>query len=195
MAFAVDLALITEERILMEILLERCKKFFDEKGLSVNVGKCTSLRVTPVPKKQSMKVMTKHQQQWGEETIPSITFKELVRYLEVDIQHDGNVKLPRALRESNLRNLVKSHLNPIQKVEAIRLVLVAKIQYQLRLTDPGLEEARKINRLIRKYVKKILQLPTWTSASWMHHRNGCNIQDLVTTIMISRSKASTKMKT
>lgn len=195
MAFAVDLVLITEERILMEILLEHCKKFFDEKGLSVNVGKCESLRVTPVPKKQSMKVMAKHHQQWGKETIPPITFEELVRYLKVDNQDDGNVKLPRALRESNLCNLVKSHLNPIQKVEAIRQVLVTKIQYQLRLTDHGLEEARKINRLIRKYVKKILHLPTWTSTSWMYHRNGCNIPDLVTTTVVSRSKASTKMKT
>ena len=74
-------------------------------------------------------------------------------------------------------------------------MLVAKIQYQLHLSDHGLQEARKINRLIRKYVKKILHLPTWTSTSWMHDRNGGNIPDLVTTTMISTSKASTKMKT
>ena len=43
-------------------------------------------------------------------------------------------------------------------------------------------------------MKKILHLPTWTSTSWMHNRNGANIPDLVTTT-ISRSKASTKMKT
>ena len=129
----------------MQVLLEHCKKFFGKKGLIVNAGKCEILRVTPVPKKQSMKVMTKHQRQWVEETIPPITFQELVRYLAIDFQPDGNVRLPRTLWESYLRNLAKSHLNPIQKVKAIRQVLVAKIQYQLRLSHHGFEEARNIN--------------------------------------------------
>lgn len=47
--------------------------------------------------------------------------------------------------------------------------------------------------MIRKYVKKILHLPTWTSAAWIHHRNGFNIPDLVTSNMIS-NKATLKMK-
>ena len=61
--------------------------------------------------------------------------------------------------------------------------------------DHGLEEARKINRLIRKYVKKILHLATWTSTSWIHHRNGCIIPDLVASTMITRINATLKMKT
>lgn len=67
------------------------------------------------------------------------------RFLGIDIQPDGNVRLPRALWESNLDNLSKADLNPIQKVEVIRQILVAKMQYQLRLSDHGLEEAGKIN--------------------------------------------------
>ena len=93
------------------------------------------------------------------------------------------------------KNLRESHLNPIQKVEAIRQILVAKIQYQLRLSDHGLEEARKLNRMVRKNVKAILHLPTWTPTSWIHHRSGGNIPDLATSTMVSRAKASTKMKT
>ena len=85
-----------------------------------------------------------------------------------------------ALWESYLDNLSKGHINPIQKIEAIRQILVAKIQYQLHFTDHGLEEARKINRLIRKHIKRIWHLPTWTSTAWIHHRSGCNILDLVT---------------
>ena len=57
-----------------------------------------------------------------------------------------------------------------------------------------MEEARKINRLIRKYVKRILHLPTWTSNNWFHHRNGGNIPDLEKRTMITRLKATTKMK-
>ena len=194
MAFADDLVLISEERIHMQMLLEVSKRFLDQKGLRANPKKCASLRVVPAGKKRTMKVITTVHRRRGNEEIPSITFQELVKYFGVDLQHDGSVKLPRETWEKYLQNLMKSHLNPIQKIEAIRQVLVAKIQYQLRLSDQGLEEARKLNRVIRKYVKKILHLPTWTATSWIHHGNGSNIPDLVTTTMISRAKATAKMK-
>ena len=105
------------------------------------------------------------------------------------------MKLLRVLWESYLNNLSKAHLNPIQKVEATRQILTAKIQYQLCLSDHGLEEVRKINWIIRKYVKRILHLSIWTSTAWIHHRNSCNIPHFLTAMMISLTKASTKMKT
>ena len=195
MAFADDLVLIREERIHMQMLLEESKRFLNQKGLRANPKKCASLRVVPAGKKKAMKVMTTIHRRWGNEEIPSITFQDLVKYLGVELHPDGSVKLLRQLWEKYLENLRQSHLNPIQKIEAIRQVLIAKIQYQLRLSDHGLKEERKLNRVIRKYVKKILHLPTWTATSWIHHRNGANVPDLVTTTMISRAKATAKMKT
>ena len=165
MAFADDLVLIREERIHMQMLLEESKRFLNQKGLRANPKKCASLRVVPAGKKKAMKVMTTIHKRWGNEEIPSITFQDLVKYLGVELHPDGSVKLLRQLWEKYLENLRQSHLNPIQKIEAIRQVLIAKIQYQLRLTDHGLKEARKLNRVIRKYVKKILHLPTWTATS------------------------------
>ena len=171
--------------------------------MKANAGKCASLRVVPSGKKRTMKVMTETHRYWGPSAteadreanrIPSITFKDLVKYLGVEIQPDGSVRLPRKQWETYLQNLRRSHLNPIQKIEAIRQVVVAKIQYHLRLSDHGLEEARKLNRLIRKAVKEILHLPTWTATVWIHHQNGANIPDLTTTTMISRCKATRKMK-
>lgn len=143
MAFADDLVLLAEERIHMQILLEHCKEFFDCKSLTANAGKCASSRVVPVPKKKSMKVITKHHRKWGDAEIPPITFEDLARHLGVDIQPDGNIRLPRALWKSYLDNLSKAHLNPIQKIKAIRQVLELKIKYQLRLSEYRLEEAKK----------------------------------------------------
>ena len=77
----------------------------------------------------------------------------------------------------------KGQLKPIQKVQAIRHVVTAKIQYYLHLSDHGLEEARKINRLVRKYVKKILPLLKWTSNAWVHHR------DVTTDFVISTASS------
>lgn len=159
--------------------------------------------MVPAGKKRTLKVVTETHRYWGSSStaterevnkIPSITFKDLVKYLGVELQPDGSVKLPRKQWISYMDNLKKSHLNPIQKIEAIRQVIIAKIQYHLRLSDHGLEEARKLNRIIRKAVKGILHLPTWTSTAWIHHRNGANIPDLTTTTMISRCKATRKMK-
>ena len=180
LAFANDLVLITEDRFHMQLLTEESKEFFDQKGLKANAKKCVSLRVIPVAKKQSMKVITAVHRKWGNEGIPSITFKDLARYLGVDIRPDGSVHLPRQTWINYLEDLTKVQLNPIQKVDATRSTNAAKIQYQLRLSDHGLEEARKLTRTLTKYVKKILHLPTWTSTSWIHHRNGCNIADLTT---------------
>ena len=81
----------------------------------------------------------------GTDSIPSITFKDLVKYLGVEIQPDRTVKLPRALWKRYLKNLSIAHLNPIQKVEGIRQVIVAKIQHQLKLSDHRFEETKKIN--------------------------------------------------
>ena len=78
-----------------------------------------AFRCVPAGKKQTLKAITEKHWKWGCEDIPPITFKDPVRYLGVEIQPDGSVKLPRATWETYLKNLVAAHLNPIQKVNAI----------------------------------------------------------------------------
>lgn len=75
----------------MQILLEACKNFLDQKRLMANAGKSASLRVVPVAKKKVMKVITKVQNNWGSEDIPSITFQVLAVYQGVEIRLDGTV--------------------------------------------------------------------------------------------------------
>lgn len=78
MAFADNLVFLTEERIHMQIMLEEWNEFFDNKGLTANSGKCASLRVVPVPKERTIKVILKDHRKWVDQRIPSITFDELV---------------------------------------------------------------------------------------------------------------------
>ena len=70
MAFADDLVLITEHSSHMLVAIKGCQNFFNQKGLSVNVSKCGSLRVLPVKGKQSMKVLSCKHWWWGELPIP-----------------------------------------------------------------------------------------------------------------------------
>ena len=65
MAFADDLVFISEEKIHMQILIERSKQLFDCKGLPANAGKCASLQVVPAGKKRTLKVITAKHRKWG----------------------------------------------------------------------------------------------------------------------------------
>ena len=76
----------------------------------------------------------------------------------------------------------------------ITQTICSTILFQPRLSEYGLKEARKLNRLIRGAVKKILHLPTWTSSNLIQHHHGANIPDLLVTTMTSPKGASQKIK-
>ena len=67
------------------------------------------------------------------------------------------------------------------------------MSYFSYLSHHGLEEAWKLNRLIRGAVKKILHLPSWMLSDWLYHRHGANIPNLLVSTMISRKRTSQKM--
>ena len=178
----------------MTIALTECEIFFKEKGLRVNAKKCASMRVLPVKGKKSMKVITEEHRKWCQQGIASLDIEKLAKYLGVNIRHNGGIILPRKEWEQDLDRLKKSHLTPIQKVQAIRETVCGKILYQLRLSNHRLEVARKLDRMIQKAVKEILHLPMWVPTDWIHHRHGANIPNLMRIAMLSRKKASEEMK-
>ena len=194
MVFADDLVLVTEDASHMTIALHECQKLSKNKGLKVNAGKCGSMRLLPVKGKKSMKVVTDTHRYWNDVPIPTLNFEKFSKYLGVFIKYDGEVALPITEWKTQLERLRKCHLNPLQKVEAIRQVVDAKMLYQIRLSDHDLEMARKLDKLLQNEVKKILHLPSLTGTEWLHYRKGGNIPTLLKTVMISRKKASEKMK-
>ena len=194
MAFADDLVLVTEDASHMTIALYECEQYFKQKGLKVNSGKCGSMRILPVKGKKNMKVVTATHRKWNESPIPTLDFKRLSKYLGVHIRINGEIALPIEEWSIQLERLRRSHLNALQKIQSIRQAVIAKILYHLRLSDHGLGMARKLEKLIRKEFKLILHLPSWTSTQWIHHRKGGNIPSLLQATMISRKKASEKMK-
>ena len=132
----------------MKILLQICEIFFDEKGLSVNSAKCASLKVLPVEGKKGMKVITEIHRHWKGQPIPSINFEKLGKYLGLHINHTGKVELPRKLWKLYLERIKKSCFTVFQKTRAIKEVICSKILFQLCLSNHGLEEARKLDRII-----------------------------------------------
>ena len=120
MAFADDLVLIAEEPGDMKILLQMCEKFFDEKGLSVNATKCASLTVLPVKGKGAMEVITEFHRHWKGQSIPSINFEKLGKYLGLQINHASKAELPRKLWKIYLDRIKISCLTVFQKMRVMQ---------------------------------------------------------------------------
>ena len=172
----------------MRTVLQR--KRFERKGQE----KC-QYESLPVKRKQPIKVVTNVHRKWCSQSIKSLDFEKLAKYLGIHIRSDGNIILLRRDWEQQLERLKRSHLTHFfEKVHAIRETVCGRIIYQLRLSDHGLEVTRKLDRMIIKTVKEILHLPTWVSTEWMHHRHGGNIPNLMTLAKLSEKKASKKMK-
>ena len=150
--------------------------------------------VLPVKGKRTMKLVTEEHRKWNHQSIASLEFEKLAKYLGVKIQQDGNILLQRKKRELHIDQLKRSHLTSLQKVQAIRKTICGRIVYQLWFSDHWLEVARILDRMIRKAVKEILHISTWVWTEWIHHRHGANIPNLMRNAMLCRKKLSEQMK-
>ena len=110
--------------------------------------------------------------------MPSINFKKLGKYLGLQTDRTEKVELPRSSRKLYLERIKNSCLTVFQQIRVIKEVISSKILFQLRLLDHRLEEARKLDRIIRAKVKEILHLPPWTSTDWIHSKDGLGLIEL-----------------
>ena len=78
-----------------------------------------------------MKLVTEEHRKWNHQSITSLEFEKLAKYLGVKIQQDGNILLQRKKRELHIDQLKRSHLTSLQKVQAIRKTICGRIVYQL----------------------------------------------------------------
>ena len=193
MAFANDFVLIVENPGDMKMLLQNCARFFNEKGLSINGRKCASLKVLSIKGKKAMKVITKVHQYWKGQPIPNINFEKLGRDLRLYINHEGRVKLPRNLWKVCLERIRKSCLTVFQKIQFFKEVICNKILFQLRLSNHGLEEAKRLDWIIRAKAKEILQLRSMSFTDWIHSKEHLGLIELQSNPLVARKKTSEKM--
>lgn len=195
MAFADDLAIMAGSGGEMDILLNACREFFNEKSLTINAKKCASLRVLPVKGKKSMKVVTIVHRKWGGENIPSLTFNDLGKYLGVKLSPLGDVVLPFEQWRDWFTNLKRSALKVEQKLEVIRSSICAMIFYVLRVSNARITHLRKVDVLLRRWYRVLTHVPVWCPNAWIHHVGGGAMPCLTELVVKSRMKAVTKMLT
>jgi len=193
MAFADDLVILTESATDMTILLERCRQFFNSKGLKVNAGKCQGLSAYPLRGRRNHKVATTPTHYWGTTPIPVMDHANTAKYLGCDVTVTGEIRLPEGTWKGWMERIHRAPLKPDQRVRAIRSYLIPRMTHTLRLSDCGRNKLRTWSRIIRKAVKGYLHLPEWTPNSWVHHPNGGKVPDIEECIIRLRQSAATKM--
>ena len=92
-----------------------------------------------------MKVIAEIYRPCKGQPIPSINFEKLGKYLGLHINHASKVELLRKLWKLYLERIKKSCLTVFQKIRVIKEVIGRKILFHLRLSNHGLEEARKLD--------------------------------------------------
>ena len=187
LAFADDLTVMADNEAEMNEILRICEKFFDARGMSANAKKCQSMKLLPAKGKNVLSCTTTPHRYWKGVAMASLTYKDLVKYLGVHLDPRGQVQINLTDIEAEMVNLLKSDLRMFQKADAIRSNLIPWWLHKLRLSDLPVTKMRKVDNLVKKYYKRILHLPEWTSDAWLHHPRGGRLINI--TMLIAKSKA------
>ena len=171
----------------MNEILRICERFFDARGMFANASKCQSMKLLPAKGKYVLSCTTTSHRYWKGVAIASLTYKDLVKYLGVRSDPRGQVQNNLTDIEAEMVNLLKSDLRMFQKADAIRSNLIPRWLHKLRLSDLPVTKMRKIDNLVKKYHKRLLHLPEWTSDAWLHHPRGGRLINI--TMLIAKSKA------
>ena len=193
MAFADDLVLLTESANDMKILLDKCRDFFDKKGLKANAAKCQGLNAYPLRGRRNHLIASKPSHFWGDVPIPVMDLVSTAKYLGCDVTAKGDVELPEDRWDQWIENIQRAPLKPDQRIRALKTYFIPRITHILRLAECGRNKLKTWTRKVRKSFKKAIHLPEWTPNCWIHHVNGGGLPDLEELIIRLRQTAAQKM--
>ena len=193
LAFADDLAVMTETASDMCIALSICKDYFDERSLKVNANKCASLRFQKASRSKAMKVFEESDRRWGNDFIPAVGFNSLPKYLGIRINTYGDVVLPTDSWENWFYRLKKAKLRVDQKVLAVKSILSAKIFFVLRMSNAPVTTLKKIDVKLREWYRNLLHLPLFTPTAWINSQQGGGLICMAESIVLVRKKGVDKM--
>ena len=178
-----DLAIITEEGE-VDSALVKVVALADKLGLSFNPSKCGVIN-----KAEQLKI--------NDEIIPKVSNERTYRYLGTEANLEALEGLEAGFQKAwRLAEKVEfSELTPMQKIHAIRSKIIPMIYHLVENSSCMQHDLQRINRNIRRKVKRICFLPERATNSYIHlHRKygGPGIPDLV--LMKSRMTISSFLR-
>ena len=159
LAFADDLVLVANSKYDMQALINIVSEFFDKLGMSLNPKKCESLRLARARHVKNMKLDTMTAFKLKNDIIRPCKFDKRIKYLGVQINHKGEIMIPRKYIEDTLANIKNARVRPEQRLRILRDHFIPKLAYMSKLALLPMSKLKLIDAIIRRWVFRVLHLP------------------------------------
>ena len=150
-----------------------------------NKNKCSSISFVPAMKVKKLKIITDGQFRFIDNTyVKQIKPSESIKYLGILFDPRGIRKCTGNLIEE-LERISKAPLKPQQRLKILRSFLTPRWYYKLSLSRINIMALREMDKVIRGYVKKWLNMPKDIPISFIHAScqvGGLGIPSFTTTI-------------
>ena len=133
LAFANNLILISETPSTMKILITITTTFFTARSMTINANKCFCLRITLSVRIFTIINITEPTYQINNQPIPGTGYNDFFKYLGVQFNPSGKIKVNTERISNYLHHIQTSPLKPQQKVFMLREYLIPKLYHQLIL--------------------------------------------------------------
>lgn len=178
--YADDLLVFGPDVPSTQATLDFISKFLVQRGLSINIQKCTALTTERVPKKMKLFVATQPQFSVDGEYIVQVSVEDRLKYLGRQYNFMG-------LDKANVQGCKVAPLKPHQKIDILRNYFAPRMMSELQYPGVSMKTLGDCNIALRKCAKKILHLPSAVSNHFLHascRDGGLGLIDLEMTIPV-----------
>ena len=179
LAYADDIVLIAKNEETMQNMLSKVGETAEWMGLKFNAKKCATLHIDCRKKRETRGTPFSIQ---GEQPV---VLKDAEQYEYLGIPTGYRVKqTPEEAISSVLEDVKKLHeslLTPWQKIEALNMFVLSKLDFILRGAKVAMKPLHKADNKIKSYVKKWLNLPQRASPELIYmpaYQGGANLTPL-----------------
>ena len=162
LAFANDLILISESPSTMKILINITTTFFSARSMKINATKCFCLRIALSMKNHTIINVTEPTYHINNHPIPRTGYNQFFKYLGVQFNPSGKMKVNVNKVSNYLHYLQSSPLKPQQKLFMLREYLIPKLYHQLILGRITIGLLKQLDLKIRQFIKSFLHLQHFT---------------------------------
>ena len=184
-AYADDINIITASSVGMQRALRALEEEGEKRGLRLNKEKCSSISVKPAGRVKKLKIITEAQFQFSDGSyVKQLKPSESMKYLGIFFDPRG-IKKCRGDLDQELKRISRAPLKPQQRLKVLRSFLVPRWYYKLSLSRINITTLREMDKNIRGYVKKWLNMPKDIPISYIHANckdGGLGIPSFTTTI-------------
>jgi len=168
LAFADDLVLCAQTpaglQRLLDVVSEELKKY----GLTLNPAKCLTVGIVGLGREKKTAV-DPSTYKIGSQVIPALDRAATWRYLGLQFSPDGCCKIrPDEELEPMLQRVTKAPLKPQQRMHVLRAYALPRLYHKLALGKVHVGCLKKVDRVVRHYVRRWLNLPHDVPAAYFH---------------------------